>query len=385
MKRDASFDALSPRGSIDDLFAGAYLGRRVLVTGHTGFKGSWLALWLRALGADVCGLALAPDEGPNHLRLLGLTMDEALVDLRNAAALRAALDAYQPEIVFHLAAQPLVRRSYREPAATFDVNVMGLVNLLEAVRATPSVRVVVNATSDKCYLNRESPEGYREGDALGGHDPYSASKACAEIVSASYRSSFLGEGVGRDQVVALATARAGNVIGGGDWSEDRLVPDLVRSAVSGQPTSIRRPQSTRPWQHVLEPLAGYLMLGERLLADPGSAAEAWNFGPDASGQLSVAQVIVAFARGWPAVRCEVDRTPQPHEAEMLWLDSGKARERLGWRPVWDASVAVERTTAWYRRRHEQGDLMSHDDLACYIADARLAGLGWAPARIAEAA
>ncbi len=385
MKRDAPFDALSLQGPFDDLFGGAYLGRRVLVTGHTGFKGSWLALWLQALGADVCGLALPPEEGPNHLRLLGLSIDEALVDLRNAAAVRAALDCYQPEIVFHLAAQPLVRRSYREPAATFDVNVMGLVNLLEAVRATSSVRVVVNATSDKCYLNRETAHGYREDDALGGHDPYSASKACAEIVSASYRSSFLAKGGESDRVVALATARAGNVIGGGDWSEDRLIPDLVRSATSGHATSIRRPQSTRPWQHVLEPLAGYLTLGERLLADPGTAAEAWNFGPDATGQLSVAQVIVAFARGWPAMRCELDRTPQPHEAEMLCLDSGKARERLGWRPVWNAARAIERTTGWYRRQHEHGESMSQDDLARYVADARLAGLGWAPARIAEAA
>jgi len=383
VKRDLPFDALSLTGPFDALFGGAYLGRRVLVTGHTGFKGSWLALWLQALGADVFGLALPAEPGPNHLQMLDLAMDEALVDLRDAAAVAAALQRFQPEVVFHLAAQPLVRRSYREPAATFDVNVMGLVNLLEAVRATPGVRVVVNATTDKCYLNRETAQGYREDDPLGGRDPYSASKACAEIVSASYRSSFLA--AGKDRVVALATARAGNVVGGGDWSEDRLIPDLVRSATSGESVAIRYPQATRPWQHVLEPLAGYLLLGQRLLADPGGDAEAWNFGPDASGQLSVAQVIVAFARQWPAVRCDVDRTPAPHEAGLLHLDCGKARERLGWRPVWSAAETLERTAAWYRRQHETGELGSRDDIARYVADARRAGLPWAVEAMAEAA
>jgi len=385
VRRDLPFAALSLRGPFDELFAGAYVGRRVLVTGHTGFKGSWLALWLQALGADVCGLALPAEPGPNHLQLLDLAMDEALVDLRDAAAVGVALQRFQPEVVFHLAAQPLVRRSYREPAATFDVNVMGLVNLLEAVRATPSVRVVVNATTDKCYLNRETVSGYREDDALGGRDPYSASKACAEIVSASYRSSFLAADDGRGRPVALATARAGNVVGGGDWSEDRLVPDLVRSAVSGRSVPIRYPQATRPWQHVLEPLAGYLAIGQRLLADPAADAEAWNFGPDASGQMSVAQVIVAFARHWPAVRCDVDRSLQPHEAGLLHLDCAKARARLGWRPVWDAATTFARTAAWYRRQHERAEIASRDDIECYVADARRAGLAWAGEKVAEAA
>lgn len=374
MKRDAMFDTAA---RLDTLFGGTYAGRRVLVTGHTGFKGSWLALWLQAMGANVFGLALPAGDGPSHGRLLQLALDEALIDLRDATAVRVALRSFEPELVFHLAAQPLVRRSYRAPALTFDTNVMGLVNLLEAVRATPSVRVVVNATTDKCYANRHTARGYREDDALGGHDPYSASKACAELVSASYRSSFLAGDDGRGHAVALATARAGNVVGGGDWSEDRLIPDLVRSALTGHAVPIRYPHATRPWQHVLEPLAGYLLLGQRLLADPGEAAEAWNFGPDAAGQLSVSEVIDGFSRHWPAVRCEVDRSLQLHEAALLQLDCRKAHARLGWRPVWNAHTTFERTAQWYRHQHERGELRSRDDIHHYVADARSASLAWA--------
>jgi CDP-glucose 4,6-dehydratase len=374
MKRDAPFDTTV---RLDALFGAAYAGRRVLVTGHTGFKGSWLALWLQAMGARVCGLALPAEHGPNHGRLLRLSLDEALIDLCDATAVRVALRHFEPELVFHLAAQPLVRRSYRTPVATFDTNVMGLVNLLEAVRATPSVRVVVNATTDKCYANRHTPRGYREDDALGGHDPYSASKACAELVSASYRSSFLAGDDGRGHAVALATARAGNVVGGGDWSEDRLIPDLVRSAATGNAVAIRYPHATRPWQHVLEPLAGYLLLGQHLLSDPNEAAQAWNFGPGAASQLTVTQVIDGFTRHWPAVRCEVDSSPQLHEAASLHLDCRKARSLLGWRPVWNADTTFERTARWYRRQHERGELCSRGDLLQYAADARIAGLAWA--------
>ena len=353
------------------LFDGVYAGKRVLVTGHTGFKGSWLALWLQAMGARVCGLSLPAAAGLGHHRLLRPSFDEALVDLRNAQEVRSALQRFQPEVVFHLAAQALVRRSYREPAATFDTNVMGLVNLLEAVRATPSVRAVVNATTDKCYLNRETTRGYVEDDALGGHDPYSASKACAEIVSASYRNSFL------QSAVALATARAGNVVGGGDLSEDRLIPDLVRTAVRGEATTIRNPLATRPWQHVLEPLAGYLLLGQRLTADANDAAEAWNFGPDAAGHLSVAEVITQLSAHWPAIRTVADTRPQPHEATLLHLDCRKASARLGWRPVWDARTTFQRTAQWYRAQHERGEVRSLQDLHRYVADARDAGMAWA--------
>jgi CDP-glucose 4,6-dehydratase len=363
-----------------DLFGGCYAGRRVLVTGHTGFKGSWLALWLAALGARVHGLALPPEHEHAHATLLGLPLaGEALVDLRDAAAVRDALGRFEPELVFHLAAQPLVRFSYREPVATFDTNVMGLVHLLEAVRATPSVRAVVNATTDKCYANRATRDGYREDDALGGHDPYSASKACAEIVSASWRASFLAHDDGRGHPVALATARAGNVIGGGDWADDRLVPDLVRAALAGRATPIRHPHATRPWQHVLEPLAGYLLLGQRLLADPGAFAEAWNFGPDADGHLAVGDVVGRIAAQWPAVRHEIDADAarHPHEAALLHLDCSKARRALGWRPVWNASTMLARTVGWYRAWHERRQVASRDDLHCYVSDARHAGLTWA--------
>ncbi|AKJ30999.1 CDP-glucose 4,6-dehydratase [Caldimonas brevitalea] len=359
------------------LFGNVYAGRRVLVTGHTGFKGSWLAYWLHAMGARVFGLALPPDAEPAHLPLLGLQLEEALVDLRDAAAVTDAVRRFEPEVVFHLAAQPLVRRSYREPRATFDTNVMGLVNLLEAVRAMPSVRVVVNATTDKCYQNLNTPRGYQEGDALGGHDPYSASKACAEIVSASYRASFLAQDEGRGHAVALATARAGNVIGGGDWSEDRLIPDLARAAMQGRVTAIRHPGATRPWQHVLEPLSGYLLLGQRLLADPAACAEAWNFGPDAEGHLSVGEVVSRFADAWPAVQHQLDSAPQPHEAALLHLDCRKAHDRLGWRPVWEAGTMLARTAAWYRGWHDSGRVATCHDLQQYVADARRAGLEWA--------
>lgn len=368
---------VQPASGFAALFAGAYAGRRVLVTGHNGFKGSWLVLWLQMLGARVAGLALPAGAGPNHSRLLGLPLDEALLDLRHAGAVHDAVRRFAPELVFHLAAQALVRRGYRESAHTFDTNVMGLVNLLDAVRATPSVRVVVNATTDKCYHNPGTGRALRERDALGGHDPYSASKACAELVSACYRKSFFDRDDGRGHAVALATARAGNVIGGGDWGAERLLPDLVRAATGGAPCAIRQPAAVRPWQHVLEPLAGYLLLGQRLLDQPARHAQAWNFGPPPAAHATVRQVIEGFADHWPALRTATDSAAQPHEAAVLRLDCHKARRRLHWQAVWDLPTTLQRSALWYRRQHERGELRSRSDLRQYIVDARSARLGWA--------
>lgn len=357
-----------------NLFGGIFAGRRVLVTGHTGFKGSWLTLWLRALGAEVAGLALDPDTHPSHWSLLAIgDVADHRVDVRDAQAVRAVLDTFRPEIVFHMAAQPLVRRSYRDPVATFSSNVMGLVSLLEAIRICPSVRVLVNTTTDKVYAEHISQTGYRETDPLGGHDPYSSSKACAELVSDCYRKSFFSTS---DSDMRIATARAGNVIGGGDWAEDRLVPDLVRAAIAGQPLMIRSPDAIRPWQHVLEPLSGYLRLGQ-CLWDSANFVGAWNFGPGIHGELCVQSLINRMGMHWDAIRIESDEAPRVHEATTLRLDTNKAAMELAWHPTWGIDTAVTRTATWYRSFHASGHIGSTDDLAAYIADAQRLGMEWA--------
>lgn len=357
-----------------NLFGNVYAGRRVLVTGHTGFKGSWLALWLRELGAQVAGLALAPDTSPSHWSLLNLEdIIDHRADLRDGQAVQRILDAYRPEIVFHLAAQPLVRRSYRDPVTTFASNVMGLVNLFEAVRACSSVRVLINATTDKVYADHVGPEGCCETDPLGGHDPYSSSKACAELVSDCYRKSFFKA---PNSAVRLATARAGNVIGGGDWADDRLVPDLVRAATSGQPLKVRNPDAIRPWQHVLEPLSGYLRLGQCLWSDARFIG-AWNLGPGAASEISVRSLTTQLSSHWSALHIETDDAPHPHEAAILRLDARKAIAQLAWRPIWNIETTLARTAAWYRDFHECGRVDSMDDLIAYIACARQRGLEWA--------
>ncbi|BBZ44562.1 CDP-glucose 4,6-dehydratase [Mycobacterium parmense] len=356
-------------------FGTAYRGRRVLVTGHTGFKGSWLCLWLQALGSEVAGLALDPPSEPSHWDLLKLQVKDHRIDVRDEAEVRRVVTAERPEIIFHLAAQPLVRRSYREPVTTWATNVMGTAHVLEAARHTPGVRAVVVVTTDKCYENREWPWPYRERDRLGGHDPYSASKAGAELVAASYRTAFLQD----PSAPLLATARGGNVIGGGDWSEDRLIPDLVRSLIAREPLVIRSPHATRPWQHVLDCLSGYLLLGQRLLAGDAECADAWNFGPDGEGNRTVERVLQDLARTWPQLRWNVASGPQPHEAGLLQLDSAKAKMHLGWRPVWNLESAIAHTAQWYRRFVEVGEVSSAEELAAYVADAGDSGLRWATA------
>ncbi|MGV1005655.1 MAG: CDP-glucose 4,6-dehydratase [Candidatus Nanopelagicales bacterium] len=354
-------------------FDSAYRGRRVLVTGHTGFKGSWLCLWLSSLGANVSGLSLDPQSTPNHWDLLRLPTNDHRIDIRDEVAVRDILAEERPEIVFHLAAQPLVRLSYREPITTWATNVMGTAHVLEAVRSTPSVRAAVVVTTDKCYENREWPWAYRERDRLGGHDSYSASKAGAELVAASYRSAFFHQG----SSPLLATARGGNVIGGGDWSEDRLIPDLVRSLTADSPLKIRSPHATRPWQHILDCLSGYLLVGQRLLQGDGSCAEPWNFGPDQQGNRTVEEVLNALAQDWPQLDWELEAGEQPHEAGLLQLDSSKAKMRLGWRPVWGHETAIRHTARWYQTWLESGEVASLEQLSKYTADAIALGVGWA--------
>jgi CDP-glucose 4,6-dehydratase len=322
-------------------------GKRILVTGHTGFKGAWLCVALNELGANITGYALPPDRADSHFNLLGLEKIIGHVegDIRDYGRLQQVFSDFKPEIVFHLAAQALVLRSYDEPKLTFDTNVAGSVNVLEAVRNTPSVRALVYVTSDKCYLNREWERGYRENDELGGHDPYSASKAAAEIVFSAYWNSFFAR---RDSFGA-SSVRAGNVIGGGDWAPDRIVPDCIRSLRDRLPIRLRSPASTRPWQHVLEPLSGYLSLATRLYHDPGAFSGVWNFGPQSSDIRTVRDLAEKIIAQWGGGSVEIDQSaPAFHEARLLHLNCDKAHQLLGWQPRWNFDRTVAETVRWYR-------------------------------------
>ena len=317
-------------------------GRRVLVTGHTGFKGGWLCLWLKALGADVTGYALAPATNPSLFEVarVGEGLRSVIADIRDLPILKKTFAAAQPEIVIHMAAQPLVRASYANPVETYATNVLGTVNVLEAARTAPSVKAIVNVTSDKCYENREWVWGYRENESMGGHDPYSSSKGCAELVTSAYRRSF---------GLPLASARAGNVIGGGDWSADRLVPDILKSLAADQPVEIRNPNAIRPWQHVLEPLRGYLMLAARVHGHSSEFAEGWNFGPRDEDCRPVSEIVATLVDAWGGKAAwGAQPGEHPHEAGYLKLDSSKARTRLGWRPRTSLAEGLAMTVAWHR-------------------------------------
>lgn len=339
-------------GAMEDLVVPTsefWRGRRVLVTGHTGFKGSWLLLWLHQVGAELVGFGLEAPTAPSLFVQAGLSelCTNVHGDVRDGAAVRRVVSDSEPSIVLHLAAQPLVRESYRTPVATVATNVMGTVHLLDAIREQPSVKAAVMVTTDKVYENRESIWGYREDDALGGHDPYSASKACADLLTSSYRRGFFA---GPD-APGIASARAGNVIGGGDWAADRLIPDLVRAVHDRAPCAIRNPGATRPWQHVLEPLAGYLILAERLVEDRGLAQGAWNFGPRDEDAISVDRLSRCFTEHWSPEAAEfivADTSEQPHEAGYLHLDWTRARRHLNWAPRWDVPEAVARTVRLYK-------------------------------------
>lgn len=363
------------------MFANTYAGRRVFVTGHTGFKGSWLCAWLLELGAELAGYSLGPVSEPSCFAALGLSarMRDLRGDVRDAAALRKALDDFAPELVFHLAAQPLVRQSYADPVETFTTNINGTLNILEAMRHCQSVAAGVIITSDKCYRNDEWIYGYRETDRLGGSDPYSASKGCAEFVARSYFESFF------QGSPACATARAGNVIGGGDWAKDRIVPDCARAWAQGRSVAIRSPSATRPWQHVLEPLSGYLWLGSCLLRNQshgaaGPAGQAYNFGPPADATHTVGELVNALEAFWPGFHSQMDNADGPRECTLLKLCCDKALAELDWRATMDFGKTVELTADWYRCFYEAEPASMLDftlgQIAQYTALARKASLAW---------
>jgi CDP-glucose 4,6-dehydratase len=320
--------------------------KRVLLTGHTGFKGSWLSLWLQSMGANLCGLALTPPTEPALFDIARVAegMEHRVADICDFAAVKAQFDDFKPEIVIHMAAQPLVRLSYHQPVETYATNVMGTVHALEAARHAGSVKAIVNITTDKCYENREWVWGYREDEPMGGHDPYSNSKGCAELVSSAYRKSFL-----KEAGIAMATARAGNVIGGGDWALDRLLPDILRALQDKQPVLIRHPHAIRPWQHVLEPLSGYLLLAERLYTQGQADAEGWNFGPRDEDARPVQWIVEYLCESWgDGASWTLQPGDHPHEAGFLKLDISKAHQRLQWAPRWSLETALTRITEWHQ-------------------------------------
>lgn len=341
------------------MFGQIYRNRKILITGHTGFKGAWLSLWLHHLGSDVLGYALKPPTQPNLFDLCDLNAKITSIqgDVRDFSRLKGVIQEHQPEIIFHLAAQALVRRSYSDPLETYSTNVMGTVHLLEAVRQIGGVRVIINVTSDKCYENREWVWGYRENDPMGGHDPYSSSKGCAELITTGYTKSYFHPDHYEEHGVSVASVRSGNVIGGGDWAEDRLLPDCMKALLENRSVVIRYPDAIRPWQHVLEPLSGYLLLGQHLYQDGPAFAGAWNFGPGDESAKPVRWVVERIVETWGGKACwEIDRSSHPYEAYTLKLDCSKAKLKLGWSPHWDLEIGLKKTIEWYKAYRNHDDV-----------------------------
>ncbi len=343
------------------VFSNIYNGKRVLITGHTGFKGSWLSIWLNELGANVIGYALNPPTTPSLFEVCDLKkkVTSIIGDIRNLKMLRDVFEKYQPEIVFHMAAQSLVRYSYKKPVETYETNIIGTVNLLEVCRHTPSVRVIVNITSDKCYENRDQVCGYKEDDPMGGYDPYSSSKGCAELITNAYLKSFFNPENFKEHGKCLASVRAGNVIGGGDWAEDRFIPDCIKALLKNKPIIIRYPDAVRSWQHVLEPLFGYLLLAQRLYQEGPTFTGGWNFGPDDEGVKPVGWLVEQITEMWGNnASWEIDQGNNPHEAHYLKLDCSKAKSKLDWHPRWNLKLALDKTIEWYKAYCNHEDMLN---------------------------
>ncbi len=363
---------------MQSLFSGIYKDKTVLVTGHTGFKGSWLCFWLKQMGAKVVGYSLEAPTTPNHFELLNLDITSIKGNIKDLEHLNTVFQTYKPDIVFHLAAQALVKYSYENPIETYETNVMGTLKVFEASRIN-NVKAIVNITSDKAYENKEWIWGYRENDPMGGYDPYSSSKGCADILATSYRNSFFNiKDYKKTHNTLIATCRAGNVIGGGDWAKDRLITDIMISVSQGKKVSIRNPKATRPWEHVLEPLSGYLHIGQKLLEEKVEFAEAWNFGPSDEGSITVEQVVQNVKKHWDKIDYEINQDPnQLHEANLLKLDCSKAHILLKWKDVWDSDTTFEKTVKWYKAYYENNkEILTQNDLESYIADAKAKNIEW---------
>jgi CDP-glucose 4,6-dehydratase len=363
---------------MNQLFSGIYTNKTVLVTGHTGFKGSWLCFWLERMGANVIGYSLETPTEPNHIKLLNLDMVSIVGDIRDEAKLDKVFTEYNPEIVFHLAAQALVRESYSNPIETYETNVMGTLKVFEACK-NHNVKAIVNITSDKAYENKEQIWGYRESDPMGGYDPYSSSKGCADLLATSYRNSYFNiDDYQKTHNTLLATCRAGNVIGGGDWAKDRLITDIMLSVANNKKVNIRSPKATRPWQHVLEPLSGYLQIGQKLLEEQIEFSDAWNFGPSDEGSISVEQVVKNVKIYWDKIDYEINQKQNDlHEANLLKLDCFKANHYLQWHGIWNSDMTFKMTVNWYKFYYENNIVKTNSDLDTYIKDAKSQNINWA--------